>query len=243
MAFALTQLTLRERFMAALTHDLRNPLSNALVSAELIKRSSDLEKMKEFATMIIDNLNRMDGMIRDLLDSARYQTGERLQLHLEEFDMQDVAKEVYDQFTVTHGPRFQIIANPGPGCWDRDAIKRAIENVLSNAVKYGGAGTPIRIKIDSTNGRVLLSVHNEGDPIPPDHIEGIFQVFRRANAAKEGRIDGWGIGLAYVRSVVESHGGSIAVDSSISRGTTFTMDLPADASLYLNTEVPGRKPG
>lgn len=242
-AFALTQLTLRERFVAALTHDLRNPLSNALMSAELIRRSSDPEKMKEFAGMITDNLNRMDGMIRDLLDSARYQTGERLQLRLEEFDMQDVVKEVCAQFTITYGPRFQFIANSVLGCWDRDAIKRAIENVLGNAVKYGRAGTPIRIKTESTNGRVLLSVHNEGDPIPPDQIEGIFQVFRRANAAKEGKIDGWGIGLPYVRSVVESHGGSIAVDSSVNRGTTFTMDIPADASSYLDAPVLGRKPG
>jgi signal transduction histidine kinase len=241
-AFALTQLTLRERFVAALTHDLRNPLSNALVSAELIKRSSDPGKMKEFAEMITDNLNRMDGMIRDLLDSARYQTGERLQLRLEKFDMQDVVKEVCAQFTMTYGPRFQFIANPAPGCWDPDAIKRAIENVLGNAVKYGRAGTPIRIKTESTNGRVLLSVHNEGDPIPPDEIEGIFQVFRRANAAKEGKIDGWGIGLPYVRSVAESHGGSIAVDSSVNRGTTFTMDIPADASSYLDNQTLGRKP-
>ena len=62
------------------------------------------------------------------------------------------------------------------------------------------------------------------------------------DAAKEGKVDGWGIGLPYVRSVAESHGGSIAVDSSVNRGTTFTMDIPADASSYLDNPTLGRKP-
>ena len=60
-------------------------------------------------------------------------------------------------------------------------------------------------------------------------METIFQVFRRAEAAKEGNIEGWGIGLPYVRSVAESHGGSVAVDSAVSRGTTFIIDMPRDA--------------
>ena len=107
-AFALAQAALRERFIAALTHDLRNPLSNAHVAAQLIKRSSDLAKIKEFAGRIIDNLNRMDGMIQDLLDSAKFQTGERLRLRLEEFDIQEVVKEVHDQFTLMHGPRLRV---------------------------------------------------------------------------------------------------------------------------------------
>jgi signal transduction histidine kinase len=81
---------------------------------------------------------------------------------------------------------------------------------------------------------VIISVHNEGDPIPPDQIETVFQVFHRAKAAKEGNRPGWGIGLPYVRSVAESHGGSIGVDSSAERGTTFGIDLPVDARPFQN---------
>ncbi|HEX8873940.1 MAG TPA: HAMP domain-containing sensor histidine kinase [Nitrosospira sp.] len=241
-AFALEQAALRERFVAALTHDLRNPLSNALAYAEMITRSADFAKVKEeFAQGIIDNLNRMDGMIRDLLDSVKFQTGERLPLRFEEFDIQEVVKEVCDQFTVTHGPRFQFTGNITKGWWDREAIKRAIENIVNNAVKYGRPGTPIRIKIDAVNERMLLSVHNEGEPIPPEQIEGIFQLFQRAAAAKEGDKDGWGIGLPYVRSVAESHGGSIAVDSVVERGTTFIIDIPLDSRPYQDAPVLARK--
>jgi signal transduction histidine kinase len=112
-AFALAQLVLRERFMVALTHDLRNPLSNANVAAQLIERSSDSPKIKELAGQITENLKRLDGMIQDLLDSARFQSGERLPLRLEEFDMRELAKRVCGQFTVrmgafsTHSPLWQ----------------------------------------------------------------------------------------------------------------------------------------
>ncbi len=228
-AFALVQAALRERFVATLTHDLRNPLSTAHVAAELIKRSSDLDKIKDFAGRITDNLNRMDGMIQELLDSMLFQSGERLRLRLEEFDVVALAKEVCEQFTVKHGPRFQVIGTNVTGWWDREAIKRTIENMVGNAIKYGAAHTPIRVKLDAVHGRMMLSVHNQGKPIQPEQLEYVFQVFQRAIAAKEGDKPGWGIGLAYVRSVAESHGGSVGVDSALDRGTTFYIDIPMDS--------------
>lgn len=242
-AFALAQAALRERFIAALTHDLRNPLSNAKLAAQLIERSSDLGRIKEFAGQIIENLTRLDGMIQDLLDSAQFQNGERLPLRLEEFDMQEVAAEVCRQYTATHGPRFQLIARPATGWWDREAIKRAMENLICNALKYGAPDTPVRIKIDSENERTMLTVHNEGEPIPQEKIESIFQLFQRADAAKEGNERGWGIGLPYVRSVAESHGGSVTVDSAAHpRGTTFIIDIPLDARPYQDAPTLEKKP-
>lgn len=240
-AFALAQAALREGFVAALTHDLRNPLSSAHLAAQLIKSSSDLTRIKEYAGQITDSLNRMDGMIQDLLDSVKFQSGERLRLRLEEFNIQEVAKEVCDQFTTMHGPRFQLIGTTVRGWWDREAIKRAIENLIGNAVKYGALDTPIRIKTDAPDGRMMLSVHNEGQPIPLEQIELIFQVFRRAITAKEGNKEGWGIGLPYVRSVAESHGGSVAVDSSARRGTTFMIDIPLDSRPYQDAPTIDRK--
>jgi signal transduction histidine kinase len=241
-AFALAQAALREKFIAALTHDLRNPLSNANAYAQLIQRSSDLAKMKEFADQIVDNLRRMDEMIQELLDSAMFESGERLRLRLEEFDLQDVAKEVCDQFAARYGPRFQLTGDKPRVWWDRTATQRAMENVMGNAVKYGAPDTPITVKIALLGERVMLSVHNEGEPIPPEQMENIFQVFRRADAAKEGNIEGWGIGLPYVRSVAESHGGSVAVDSAVSRGTTFVIDIPLDARPLQSALTLGGKP-
>jgi signal transduction histidine kinase len=86
---------------------------------------------------------------------------------------------------------------------------------------------------------MLLSVHNQGDPIPPDQVESVFQVFRRAKAAKEGNKQGWGIRMPYVRSVAESHGGSIDLDSAEERGTTFAIDIPLDSRPFQNAPTLG----
>jgi signal transduction histidine kinase len=148
---------------------------------------------------------------------------------------------VCHEFTATHGPRFQYSGKTVRGWWDREAIKRTIENIISNAIKYGAPDTPIRTEIDAQDERVILSVHNEGEPIPPEQIECIFQIFERAVAAKETNKKGWGIGLPYVRSVAESHAGSVGVDSSANRGTTFTINLPMDARPFQNAPMLGEK--
>jgi signal transduction histidine kinase len=231
-AFALAESALRERFVATLTHDLRNPLAAAYASAELISRMTDAAKIKELAARITANLGRMDAMIKELLDAAVFHAGERLSLHMESMDILVLAQEVCDQFEAIHGPRFQLLGGSVQGYWDRNALKRAIENLVGNAAKYGEPNGVITLKIEATHGRMMFSVHNVGKPMPAEEIESVFKVFQRAVAAKEGDKQGWGIGLPYVRNVAESHGGSVAADSAVERGTTFVIDIPVDARPY-----------
>lgn len=233
-AFALVISALREQFTASLTHDLRNPLASAHMAAELIARTTDSPEIKALAERIISNHGRMDKMIQYLLDSMVLQGGGRPLLDLFIFDILEVVNEVSDQAKLTHGSRFKVIGNSVKGFWNRDAMKRALENLVGNAVKYSDPETPISIDIETMHERLLLSVHNTGNPIPPEEMEDIFQIFQRAKAAKITGTQGWGIGLPYVRSVAESHGGSIGVDSSLERGTTFYIDVPLDARPFQN---------
>lgn len=233
-AFSLAQTSLREKFIASLTHDLRTPLFTARASAELIQCSSDAAKIAKYADYIVKSLSRVDSMIQKLLDASALNSGERLRLHLRNFDLYDLTNEICEELTTLHGPRFVCTGTQSSGWWDRDAVKRAIENLAGNAVKYGDAEAPISITVRSSHGRTIVDVHNEGEPIPPDEQENVFHVFERAAAGKAHTTDGWGIGLAYVRAVVESHGGSIGVDSDAGRGTTFTLDIPTDARPYEN---------
>lgn len=233
-AFTLAQSAFREQFVATLAHDLRNPLAAASMAAELIGLARDRNTINAAANRITENLARMDQMIKDLLDTVMFQRGERLSLHPSNFDIAELVREVAEQAAIVHGPRFEVAAASISGWWGREAIKRALENLLSNAIKYGARDTPIRIFTKEYDGRMLLSVHNQGEPIPPGQVETVFQVFRRAQAAKAGDQQGWGIGLPYVRSVAESHGGSIDVDSSRERGTTFSIDIPVDSRPFQN---------
>lgn len=104
---------------------------------------------------------------------------------------------------------------------------------MSNAVKYGKPDSTIKIKIAETHERLVLSVHNEGNPVPREEQDSIFQMYGRARAAKDGLKEGWGTGLPYVRTVAESHAGSVSVDNSTERGTTFLIDIPVDIRPYL----------
>lgn len=228
-AFSLVHSGFRERFAAALTHDMRGPLGATMTSLELILLSNDQTRIKTVAAKALTNVQRMSGMVDELLNTMAFHSGEHIQLSMGSVDILELIKEVQADALSAHGPRVQVLGDSFTGCWDRAALKRAAENLVANAIKYGAPDSPIRIRIDEMHGRLLLTVHNEGPPIPPSEQECIFQMYRRAEAARTGQKEGWGIGLPYVRAVAESHGGSVGLDSSAERGTTFVIDIPLDA--------------
>ncbi|MFC7298303.1 sensor histidine kinase [Herminiimonas aquatilis] len=233
-AFSLVQSAFRERFVATLAHDLRSPLNAVQMFAERIGRTSDPKVIGELSDKIKQNVGRMDRMIRELLDIVVFEQGERLKLHLTNFNIMQVVRQVCDESFDIYGSRFEVVGEDVTGWWGRDALQRALENLIGNALKYGSKDTPITIKIDHYHGRILISVHNEGNPIPPDQLESVFQVFERAKIANDENEQGWGLGLPFVRSVAESHGGSIVTDSSPDAGTTFIIDIPIDARPFLD---------
>ena len=233
-AFSLVHSGFRERFAAALTHDLCGPLAATMTALDLILLLDDPARIRAVAAKALSSTRRMADMVDELLHTMKFHSGERIELALSRFDICEVVAEVQAEAPAAWGPRFDLDARPVRGYWDRAALKRTLENLVSNAVKYGSPGTPVTIKVDEVYGRLLLSVHNEGAPIPPDEQECIFQMYRRAESAISGDKQGWGIGLPYVRAVAESHGGSIGLDTSQERGTTFVVDIPVDGSLYAN---------
>jgi signal transduction histidine kinase len=244
-AFVLAQAAFRERFFAALAHDLRGPLSSASMAAQLILRTGDMETASRHARTIVTNIGRVDEMIKEMLDAMVFDHGEHPRMRLTHFDLAELVREVVEQMKVVHGRRFEVEGEAVAGWWGYTELRRALENLLSNAIKYGSQQQPVLIRYRSEHGRAQLAVHNEGDAIPAAQQETVFQVFRRAEAARQGDEQGWGIGLPYVRTVAESHGGSIEVDSSPGDGTTFTIDMPIDARPFQHAGVlePQRIPG
>ncbi len=227
---------LRERFVSILAHDLRGPLSTAKMSAELmIRRTDRLDERQSLAGRIGRSLERMDRMIRDLLDVSRVRGGQRLPLRLDRCDLGAVAEEVIEELSAAHGKRFELAKSDGIlGIWSQQELHRALWNLGTNAVKYGAPDRPITTRIERTPDGVRASVHNFGDPIPPEKRGRLFDLYSRL---REGTGTGWGLGLALVRACAEAHGGRVSIgESSEEAGTTFIIDLPSDSRPFQPSE-------
>jgi PAS domain S-box-containing protein len=226
---------LREQFVNTLSHDLRNPLSAARTSAQLIARYPDkLDRTMMLASRIMEYLTRADQMIEDLLDANRIRAGKGLPIEPEECDLVRITEKVRDETNSIYGDRVRIEATPPiKGYWSAKNLQRLLENLITNAIKYGFRDTPVTVRIKEQGESVELSVHNFGNAISPGDQKHLFDPFMRTRNALLDRKKGWGLGLTLVRGVTEAHGGRISVKSNPEEGTTFTMTLPRDARTHV----------
>ena len=223
---------IRERLAATLSHDMRNPLSLVLAGAQLIAMAPDLEKARGAALKIQRGARRLEDMVIQLVDALTFDRGVKLPLSLSEFDIRNLVDTLLQEFCVPDAG--EIVANVESviGFWCKNSLLRALENLLTNAFKYGDGGRVV-LKGEQIRGRLKLSVHNTGKPIAGEQRERIFEYLQR-DGNGNGH-EGWGIGLPFVRSVAEGHSGSLAVYSSAAAGTTFILDIPVDCRPYVKT--------
>jgi signal transduction histidine kinase len=220
--------------MSVLVHDLRGPLTVAKMGSTMLVRQPELlDERRELATKIDTNIDRAERMIRDLLDTNRIRANERLPLHLAECDLASIARGVIRELSSIYGQRF-LLNQEGAvrDIWDAEELRRALWNLVINAVKYGAPDKPITITVKASISEAQMSVHNYGSLIALEDQSSIFDSFTRTQGAQaKGKI-GWGLGLTLVRGCAEAHGGKATVESSAALGTTFTIHLPADARCY-----------
>lgn len=209
-------------FVAGISHDIRNPIQAALSSAQLIQMRTTEPATADLTKRVCNKLKEVGKMVESLLDAASLSNRVLQTISIIEFDMLELVKEAAEDLINN-----QIIIEgcSAVGFWSRDQMKRVLENLLSNAEKYGVPNGEIKVSIQIKEYRLSLSVHNYGPPIPKERQTDIFATFQRWH---EGDIKGWGLGLSMARAIVEGHGGSIVVDSSDEKGTTFTIDVPID---------------
>ena len=218
---------LKDQFTNTLSHDLKNPLSVAMISLGMIaKNPTDIEKVKRLVTKATQSLGRIDDMIQDLLDSRRISAGNPLNMVMDKFEISELLRSIVDECSSVYGDRFQISSSNQLeflGC--RKYLRRAIENLLSNAVKYGDEKSPIELGLDNHPDRIDIWVKNQGRVLSVNERDQILKPFTRLES-HETMKEGWGIGLSLVKAIVDGHKGRLEITSSESDGTVFHMWLP-----------------
>ncbi len=225
------QFLFREQFVSMLAHDLRNPLSAAKISAQLIQRAPEITGTTlSIAGRIVNTIERTDNLIKDLLDSNLVQMGQKIPLNIKECNLKQLLKTTIDDATSVYGDHFvlEIDSNVTIGFWDPVILQRAIGNLLTNAIKYGAPKSPVKITIAQKDPKVIIAVHNDGKSISEKDQAGLFDNFYRTIGAKDGLNIGWGIGLFLVKGAALAHGGAVSVKSQENIGTTFTLTIPID---------------
>ncbi len=226
---------LRDRFVSALSHDLRNPLAIVTMCTLILKRKdNDIDTQNEMADKIISSVARADRMIHNLLDVSRIKVGAGIPLNIQKFMLDECVKHVITDLEELYGDRFNVENSAGAieGFWDKMGIHRILENLVSNAVKYGTPYSVINIVLSSSVDTVEIHVKNEGDPISEEDQIVLFDHYSRSKSAEKNGHTGWGIGLALVKGITEAHRGSVSVHSSIKEGTVFTIKMPRDSRIF-----------
>ncbi len=219
---------MQEELMATLAHDIRNPITTSLGFSELLLDETDRNLTEEYVAIMRRKLKQALTLTEGLLHTVRVKAGEGMTLNLTEGDyIEEIksiykeAKAIYNQPFVCHCEAHQVNA-----VFDKIAIKRAMENLITNSVKYGDRDQPIKISLFQQDDWVNISVWNSGKAILPEKQKSIFKLFGRRNEqAGDYSLESWGIGLALVKMVAEAHGGTVELHSAPDEGTTFTMKL------------------
>ncbi len=220
-----------QQLIGMVSHDLRNPLSAILLSADILARFESLDdRCARSVLRIRSSADRANRMIRDLLDFTQARLGGGIRLDPRPIDLRELVRGVIDEVEAAHPGREIVVRHQGSerGAWDGDRIAQVIQNLLVNALKYSPPQRPVQLSTWTEPGWVLLSVQNGGPPIPAGKLPRIFEPLQRAVAEVDFSTRSVGLGLYIVRHIVDAHRGSIAVESTDEAGTTFTLRLPRD---------------
>ncbi|WP_326540471.1 sensor histidine kinase [Pseudorhodoferax sp.] len=220
---------MRQLVAAAVTHDLRSPLQTASVSATVLQRLV-VEPQAVAAVQRLQRSNRrLDRLLRSLLDTLALDAGRSLRLKPSQLELHALVADVIAENESALGERVAW-TGAAEGWWDRDALFRVVENLLLNAVKYGDRASPVWCRIDVAPGNhVTITVENQGPSIDPADWDAIFQPFARGRGAGDTQQAGWGVGLAFAKSVAIEHGGDVRLVKSDQQATRFVLLLPLDA--------------
>jgi len=222
---------IRDEFISIASHELKTPISSLKLQALIVERdlkkdatAYPAEKLQKVMDLFGSQVDRLTELVETMLDVSRISAG-RLLLEIQEIDLRGLVGDVVANLQAhLRQPPPIIVDAPSAVILhgDRSRLRQVVENLISNAVKYGD-GSPVQIQVRNEIGRATLVVKDQGLGIPADFRSRIFGRFERAVPSRN--ISGLGLGLYIAKQIVEAHGGTISFESEAGR-TAFTVRLP-----------------
>jgi signal transduction histidine kinase len=223
---------MRDAFVATVSHELRTPLTSISGFLEMMQEEEQAlgESGKQYLDVIRRSTERLHALVEDLLLIAQIEA-KRVELELAPVDVVDVATsavEAQRPAAEEKGVAVEVVADHPPTLRaDRVRLTQVLDNLVSNAVKFTNAGGNVRVQISGRGDEVELVVADTGIGIPTDEQGQLFSRFFRASTATQHAIPGTGLGLSISRALVEQHGGTISVKSTVGEGTEVTVTIPS----------------
>jgi signal transduction histidine kinase/CHASE2 domain-containing sensor protein len=221
----------RSEALSFVTHELRTPLISIQGFSELLMRYPNSPATREAPSTIFRETNRLVAMINTYLEVLRLDAGAR-PLRLARTNLRTMVEHV-EKVVQPLAVAAKVAVRVEMDCdeefvhCDETLISGALLNLVSNAIKYGTAGTEVGVRVRPSGQEVQFEVQNSGPVIPEDELQQLFERFYRP--ARSESIPGWGLGLSFVRRISQQHGGRVHVTSNESSGTTFAFTLPRGA--------------
>ncbi len=226
---------LKDQFLSMASHELKTPITAILGQAQITlrrlsrqqERALDTESISTALEKIDEQARRLNMLVDDLLDLSSIRGG-KIALRMRRCDLGEVCRKVVeDQRLLTDRPIDLEVSPPSIELQaDSDRLGQVIVNLVNNAIKYSPEGSPVRVVVSRTDAVALLQVIDAGPGIPREQQQRIFETFYRAPNAKASSSDGFGLGLAICKDIVERHDGRIWCESQEGEGSTFCVELP-----------------
>jgi len=220
----------RQEFLSNVSHELRTPLTAILAFVETLQNGAleDVESSQRFLSIIGKNASRMHGLIDDILELTAIEGG-NVQLRRSSVKLRDLAAEVISSLSDKAAEHHVILVNEVDSSVvvkvDARRLERMLTNLVDNGIKFGGDDATVKIRYESDS-RDKIIVEDDGEGIPSQHLERVFERFYRVDRARSRDMGGTGLGLAIVKHLALLHGGEVTVTSELGKGTSFTIHLP-----------------
>jgi two-component system phosphate regulon sensor histidine kinase PhoR len=228
--------SLRRDFVANVSHELRTPIAAIRAAAETLEGGVDDDVMaRDFLGMISRHADRLHQLVEDLLQLSRIEA-QKLDLKPTVIDVAELLDHMIGLYALSasrHGIHLVAGRYP-PGLTvtaDRRALEQILSNLVDNAIKYASAGAAVTLSAVAQEGEIALAVADTGTGIAAKHLPRLFERFYRVDRGRARDVGGTGLGLSIVKHLTEALGGHVMVESLPGVGSTFTIHLPAKATV------------